>query len=76
MKLWFILMIYGSPAVVVGPLPYDMDECRARAAEKVLEAYVKAEAHPEVGIPPHAFTASCRYSETRPEVAEGSIKSF
>jgi len=37
MKLWLVVYIMGKVAVSVGPLPYDMDECHVRAAEKVKE---------------------------------------
>lgn len=37
MSLWLVVTIFGKVALSVGPLPYGMDECHVRAAEKVKE---------------------------------------
>lgn len=33
MKLWLLLLITGNVGATWGPLPYDLAECRERAAE-------------------------------------------
>ena len=41
MKLWFVVYIGSQIGGSVGPLPYDMDECLRRAAEKNAEWQAK-----------------------------------
>lgn len=37
MSLWIVIYIAGAVAETIGPLPYDMDECLKRTAEKSAE---------------------------------------
>lgn len=47
MKLWLAVYIFGKVAASVGPLPYGMEECEIRAAERSAEFDHGFEANPE-----------------------------
>lgn len=76
MGLWMVVTLAGHLALSIGPLPYDVDECRARAAEKKAEmdrAYVEKDlAHsPQMLIDGRQITmaeavVSCVLSDKRP----------
>jgi len=36
-SLWFIVFIFGQAGMIVGPLPYDMDECQSRLTKASVE---------------------------------------
>jgi hypothetical protein len=37
MRIWAVLYIMGKAGLAVGPLPYGMEECKIRTAEKTTE---------------------------------------
>lgn len=37
MHLWLVIRIFGNVAMSVGPLPYGIDECEVRRAERDAE---------------------------------------
>lgn len=57
MKLFMIILLHGKIGGVVGPLPYDLEECERRAAE------FQEEQNP---VSPLIF--KCVESKTRPEI--------
>lgn len=70
MKLWMIFYFVGQVAAVVGPLPYDMEECQERIA--VRQEKVERKLHlPEIvaaGATEENTYHECLYSKSRPEL--------
>lgn len=72
MKLWLLLLTAGHIGGAAGPLPYDMVECRSRAAEMAQELEVKGAAAVRAGRLDEApdFTFVCVSRERRPDLGE------
>lgn len=79
MNLWIVVYSGFHVAGSVGPLPYDMNECLARAAEKntELQAQVAAgkdrEGNPissELAARAAQIKFVCEHHEERPEIQE------
>jgi hypothetical protein len=63
--LWIVVMLYGHIGATFGPLPYDMDECLHRIADKKAEIAadpVKVKKADEAN-----FIMVCEYHEERPK---------
>lgn len=74
-KLYLIIVHFGLVGGTVGPLPYDMAECRSRAAE-MADKIAAAWADPETAAKlraddprsaPDTMTFECRELSVRPE---------
>lgn len=76
MKLWIVMTLMGKLASTIGPLPYGMDECAVRVAEKSAEvdktfAEPAYQANPDSWLDGHHLVRSdlvisCVESDERP----------
>lgn len=67
MKLFMILYVANGIGGTWGPLPYDMDECLARAVEG--NAKVKSHEHTKL------WEFSCELRAVRPQLGERDVRS-
>ena len=73
-NVWLVITVVGKVGMSVGPLPYDMNECRLRATEINQEITVKEKDPSQIEklkqiVPdwkPGSMHAFCMYHDTRP----------
>lgn len=64
-SLFMVWYLSGSPAIVGGPLPYDLEECEIRAAEILSEILKKNKDAEFLGL-----ELKCEYHVERPNLED------
>lgn len=73
-KLYILIYLAGKLVGTIGPLPYGMDECHERIAEKM--ATVNSDEFKRRAARESDLNLRCEFHETRPRIEGGPVVSM